>query len=79
VLSFAAALRFLGCLAERCSGAPQLSLAEAFLSNKDTPTGHGEDAVRIRDNFWQTQPVCLREGVEAASALVEGVPSVRVF
>ena len=79
VLSFAAALRFLGCLAQRCSGAPQLPLAEAFLSNKDTPTGHAEDAVQIRDNFWQTQPARLQQGVEAASALVEGVPSVRVF
>jgi hypothetical protein len=79
VLSFAAALRFLACLADHHAAGPPLSLAEAFLSNKDTPTGHAVDAECIRDNFWGTQPALLRPGVEAASTLIEGVPSVRVF
>jgi len=79
VLSFAAALRFLACLAGHHAVGLPLPVAEAFLSNKDTPTGHAVDAACIRDNFWVTQPAFLRPGVEAASNLIEGVPSVRVF
>ena len=79
VLSFAAATRFLQCLADLRSNGPAIALAEAFLSNKNTPTGHAEDAATIRDGFWETQPVDLREGVEPASNLIEGIPSVRVF
>jgi hypothetical protein len=78
VLSFAAAIRFLQELNRRMEGR-WLDIAEAFLSNKDMPTGHGEDAVFIYEYFWDTAPEGLKQGVEPASPLVDGVPSVRVF
>ena len=78
VLSFAAALRFLQELKQHVQGR-DLDVAEAFLSNKDTPTGHGEDARLIHDRFWTARPETLRGGVEPASPLVRDVPSVRVF
>jgi len=78
VLSFAGALRFLQVLAE-CLGKRCVYLAEAFLSNKDTPTAHAEDAVLIHQRFWQVRPVELRLGVVPASSAVTGVPSVRDF
>jgi hypothetical protein len=78
VLSFAGALRFLQVLNEYLK-ARTLWVAEAFLSNKDAPTGHVEDAILIHDRFWDVHPVELRAGVEPASPLVQGVPSVRVF
>jgi hypothetical protein len=77
VLSFAAALRFLHEL-DRL-GARDISIAEAFLSFKDTPTGHGKDAKAIHDQFWSIQVAILRRGVEPASPLVPHAPSVRVF
>jgi hypothetical protein len=80
VLSFAAARRFLQCLGEhRPDNGTPIALAEAFLSGGNAPTGHAEDAMTIRDNFWATQPVFLPEGVEPASTLIEGIPAVRVF
>jgi hypothetical protein len=79
VLSFAAAIRFLQCLAELRANDTTIALAEAFLSNKDTPTGHAEDAANIRDNFWEVQTRDPREGAQPASVLIEGVPPVRVF
>jgi hypothetical protein len=78
VLSFAGALRFLQVLAD-CLKGQSVYLAEAFLSNKDTPTGHAEDAVLIQNWFWEAHPVELRPDVAPASPLVNGVPSVRVF
>lgn len=79
VLSFAAGIRFLQCLAELRPSGGAIALAEAFLSSKDTPTGHAEDAANIRDKFWEIRPADLHRGVEPASALIEGVPPVRVF
>jgi len=78
VLTFAAALRFLQVLNDLLQGRT-LWVAEAFLSNKDTATGHGEDALLIHNRFWNAPTVELRPGVESASPLVQGVPSVRVF
>jgi hypothetical protein len=78
VLSFAAAQRFLKVLDGQLKGR-RLRLAEAFLSNKDTPTGHAEDAEMIRDQFQNTQTAALRDGVEASLPLIDGCPSVRVF
>lgn len=75
--TFAAAMRFLASLSTLING--ELLLAEAFLSNKDSPTGHGEDALQIYSHFWKTSPAKLNQGVEAASPLISGVPSVRVF
>jgi hypothetical protein len=78
VLSFAAAIRFVQEL-NRMTEGRELDVAEAFLSNKDTPTGHADDAILIHDRFWTTQPEELKNGVEPASPLVQGVPTVRVF
>jgi hypothetical protein len=78
ILSFGAALRFLQVLNQKMQGR-DLDIAEAFLSNKDTPTGHGEDAVLIHHRFWVTPPVELKDDVEPASFLIHGVPSIRVF
>lgn len=78
VLTFAAALRFLHILNEELRG-KELFLAEAFLSNKDKRTRHADDAKSIHDQFWMTETAVLRPGVEPASPLVRGVPSVRVF
>jgi hypothetical protein len=75
--TFAGAVRFLAALSELLTG--ELLLAEAFLSNKDGPTAHGEDAVQIHDSFWRTLPVELEQGVEAGFPLISGIPSVRVF
>jgi len=63
VLSFGAALRFLSVLAGGLPEGVVVPLAEAFLSNKDTPSGHGEDALTIRNQFWNNQPKQLRDGV----------------
>jgi hypothetical protein len=78
VLTFAGALRFLHALNQELKGR-ELLLAEAFLSNKDAPTGHSDDAVLIHEGFRATQAALLKSGVEPASPLVGGVPSVRVF
>ncbi len=57
-----------------------MDMAEAFLSNKKgKPSDHAEDAMLIHERFWTTRPEPLREGVEPASPLVQGVPRVRVF
>jgi hypothetical protein len=78
VLSFAAAVRFLQQL-NRMTEGREIDIAEAFLSNKDTPTGHADGATLIHNRFWTTQPEELRDGVEPASPLVQDVPKVRVF
>jgi hypothetical protein len=78
VASFAAALRFLKVLHQEldCKG---VMLAEAFLSNKDIVTGHGDDALLIHNAFWHIEPARIREDCEPASPLIVGVPSIRVF
>jgi hypothetical protein len=80
VLTFAAALRFVRMLPDKLpvNDRPIL-LAEAFLSNKDTATGDGDDARLIHNQFWSVKPVSLYPAVESASPLVQGIPSVRVF
>jgi hypothetical protein len=80
VLTFAAALRFIKKLSDALAkrNGP-IFVAEAFLSNKDTTTGHGDDARLIRDQFWNVQRAQLNAVVEPASPLVAGIPSVRVF
>ena len=54
-------------------------LAEAFLSNKMRRTEHREDAAAILVQFWDTSPQKLRDGLEPASNLIRGIPSIRVF
>ena len=54
-------------------------LAEAFLSNKAQRTGHKSDAEAILRQFWGTPPAALCDGLEPASDLIRGVPSIRVF
>ena len=78
VLSFAAAIRFLQELNEIAEGR-KIEIAEAFLSNKNTPTDHADDAIFIHDRFWITQPEKLKNDVKPASPLMQDIPSVRVF
>jgi hypothetical protein len=54
-------------------------LAEAFLSNKMRRTEHKSDAGVILRQFWHTQPEALSDGLEPASNLIRGIPSIRVF
>jgi hypothetical protein len=80
VLTFAAALRFLKMLGQRLPPDKRVWIAEAFLSNKSKGAGgHADDAMEILHSFWETTPEPLRDGVEPASELIQGVPSVRVF
>jgi hypothetical protein len=79
-VSLIAAQRLLRQLAE-CPGLDSpILIAEAFLSNKPQRTGHGKDAMVILRRFWSTQPTSdLRDGLEPASDLIQGVPPIRVF
>lgn len=75
VLTLAAARRFLRVLADQLENR-EIFLAEAFLPGSQ---GHAADAQTILDNFWAITPEELVPGVEPASDLIEGVPSVRCF
>jgi len=79
VLTFAAALRFLKVLGQRLPPDMRVWIAEAFLSNKSKRASHADDAMEILWSFWRTVPEQLRDGVEPASELIQGVPSIRVF
>jgi hypothetical protein len=78
VLSFASAIRFLDGLNRQLNGR-DLLVAEAFLSNKEIATRHGDDAELIHERFRATVRASLRARVETASPLLQGVPDVRVF
>ncbi len=78
VLSFVAAMRFLHEVAKGINLA-SVPLAEAFLSNKVSPTSHGSDARVIYEKFWHQAEVHLNRGVESGSAIIQGVPTVRDF
>src|SRR5207248_2981729 len=51
-VSYVAAARFLGVLHRRLPKDAQVSLAEAFLSNKTERTNHAKDASIIARGFW---------------------------
>lgn len=74
-----AASRFLNVLHSRLSPNIQVSVAEAFHSNKPKKTVHSTDAMDIVRDFWKEKPQALAPGLEPTSPLVIGVPSVRVF
>lgn len=77
-----AAMRFLDQLAkmlEKKKCQIEIFIAEAFLSNKDTNTGHGADAQTIFKKFATEKNVELSNGVEPASPHVKGTPPVRKF
>lgn len=78
VLTYASALQFIKMLANDLKS-KQVYIAEAFLSNKGRKTSHTEDALLIRDLFWDIHPVELHCNVEPSTDLINGVPSVRVF
>ena len=78
-VSCLAAQRFLTMLTPRLGG-QRIVLAEAFVSNKTGPTGHGEDARLIAHHFWNSagdyQP---RQDSQPVLQIIQGVPQVRVF
>jgi len=53
-------------------------LAEAFLSNKESKTGHADDAIIILKEFTKTKPVEMRQGCEPIIKLNK-VPPVKSF
>lgn len=78
-VSLVATRRFLEELARKFPAGRRVLVAEAFLSNKRQRTEHGADASAILQRFWHTDPEALRDGVEPALGLIQGVPQVRVF
>jgi hypothetical protein len=79
VATYAAAIRFLGMLRQKCTSNETVYLAEAFLSFKKTRSRDSDDALIIFDSFWDTPSEKLKDGTEQILDFIEGIPSVRVF
>lgn len=79
VLTLVAARRFLEQLQLRLPANRKIDIAEAFLTNKRERSCHSDDAKAILANFWRSDPVELRTGVEPLLGSVSGLPPVRDF
>ena len=79
VVTYAAAIRFLRILHQKCSTNATVYLAEAFLSFKERRSRHSEDARIIFDSFYETHIESLKHGTEPILDIIDGIPSVRVF
>ncbi|MCG7851786.1 MAG: hypothetical protein MIO92_04615 [Methanosarcinaceae archaeon] len=79
VATYAAAIRFLGMLRQKCTSNASVYLAEAFLSFKKSHSSHSNDARIIFDSFWNTHTENLKDCTEPIINFIEGIPSVRVF
>lgn len=79
VATYAAAIRFLSMLRQKCTSSAPVYLAEAFLSFKKTRSSHSDDVRIIIDSFWDTQTEKLKDGTEPILHFIERVPSVRAF
>ena len=79
VATYAAAIRFLRILGQKCSSNATVYLAEAFLSFKKKRSRHSDDAWIIFDSFWDTHSESLKDGTEPILDFIQGIPSVRVF
>ena len=79
VVTYAAAIRFLTILRQKCLSNVNVYLAEAFLSFQKTPRCHSDDARIIFDSFWDTHSEKLKDTTEPILDFIEGIPSVRVF
>jgi hypothetical protein len=74
-----AAIRFLSTLAELRRGAPTITLAEAFLSNKPERKADAADATLSAQEFWEMKSINPNKDWECISWFVKGVPPVRSF
>lgn len=79
VATYAAAIRFLRIIHQKCSNNATVYLAEAFLSFKKKRSHHSDNARIIFDSFWNTHSESLNDGPEPILDFIEGIPSVRVF
>jgi len=79
VATFAAALRFLQVLRKKISPNASVFLAEAFLSFKKKRTRHADDALKIYNRFWNTNPEEVKRGTEPILGIIDGVPKICVF
>lgn len=79
VATYAAAIRFLKILHQKCANNVTVYLGEAFLSFKETHSRHHDDAKIIYDYFWNTHSEKLKAGTEPILDFIAGIPSVRVF
>lgn len=79
VVTYAAAIRFLRILHQKCTSDSVIYLAEAFLSFKGKSSSHSNDALIIFNSFWDTHSESLKDRTEPILDLIEGIPSVRVF
>ena len=77
VATFAAALRFLQVLDQQLPKAiSPIPLVEGFLSYKKTRTQHCDDARRLLEEFDTAERFQAREGSEALSDQVAGIPLI---
>lgn len=79
VATYAAAIRFLRILRQKCPSNSTIYLAEAFLSFKKNRNRHSDDAFKIFNSFWDTRSESLKDGTEPILDFIEGIPSVRLF
>ena len=77
VATYAAALRFLQVLDQQLPKAiAPIPLVEGFLSYKKTRTQHCDDARRLLEEFETAERFQAREGSEALSDQVAGIPLI---
>jgi hypothetical protein len=79
VATYAAALRFLKMLYQRCTTNSIVYLAEAYLSFKNSRSPNSADTLFVFNSFWDTKVENLKEGTEPILNIIQGTPGVRVF